>query len=88
MIATDDNSQTKKEKEVAKGEDNKENNKKNKRGKPKLDAEFGVVRGIDFKKVHTVCYSTFLFFIFVLFAVWDLKKKIPCFLSSRFLIFP
>lgn len=38
----------------AKGEDNKENKKNKRRGKPKLDAEFGVVRGIDFKKVHTV----------------------------------
>ncbi|EOA16221.1 hypothetical protein CARUB_v10004361mg [Capsella rubella] len=52
LIATDDNSQTKKEKEEAKGEDDKENKKK--RRKPKLDAEFSVVRGIDFKKVHTV----------------------------------
>lgn len=54
LIATDDNSQTKKQKEEAKGEANKENKKNNKRSKPKLDAEFGVVRGIDFKKVHTV----------------------------------
>ncbi|KAL1215698.1 DEAD-box ATP-dependent RNA helicase 16 [Cardamine amara subsp. amara] len=53
LIATDDNSQTKK-KEEAKGENSKENKKKKGRGKPKLDAEFGVVRGIDFKKVHTV----------------------------------
>ncbi|ESQ53627.1 hypothetical protein EUTSA_v10024759mg [Eutrema salsugineum] len=53
LIATDDNNQTK-EKEEAKGEDNKENKKNKRRGKPKLDAEFGVVRGIDFKKVHTV----------------------------------
>jgi ATP-dependent RNA helicase DDX56/DBP9 len=59
LIATDDNSQTKKQKEEAKGEANKENKKNNKRSKPKLDAEFGVVRGIDFKKVHTVCYLTF-----------------------------
>ncbi|XP_010447021.1 PREDICTED: DEAD-box ATP-dependent RNA helicase 16-like isoform X2 [Camelina sativa] len=51
LIATDDNSQTKKEKEEPKGE---ENNKSKKRRKPKLDAEFSVVRGIDFKKVHTV----------------------------------
>ncbi|CAN8229374.1 unnamed protein product [Cochlearia groenlandica] len=54
LIATDDNSQSK-IKEEAKGEDNNNENKKNKRrGKPKLDAEFSVVRGIDFKKVHTV----------------------------------
>lgn len=60
LIATDDNSQTK-AKEEAKDEDNKDNNKKKRRFKPKLDAEFGVVRGIDFKKVHTVCISFFLF---------------------------
>lgn len=59
LIATDENNQTK-EKEEAKGEDNKENKKNKRHGKPKLDAEFGVVRGIDFKKVHTVCYSTLL----------------------------
>ncbi|KAF8095905.1 hypothetical protein N665_0320s0033 [Sinapis alba] len=53
LIATDDNSQTK-AKEEAKGEDNKEKTKNKRRFKPKLDAEFGVVRGIDFKKVHTV----------------------------------
>ncbi|KAL0699085.1 hypothetical protein Bca4012_055207 [Brassica carinata] len=53
LIATDDNSQTK-AKEEAKGEDNKEITKNKRRFKPKLDAEFGVVRGIDFKKVHTV----------------------------------
>lgn len=59
LIATDDNSQTKK-KEEAKSEDSKENKKNKGRGKPKLDAEFGVVRGIDFKKVHTVCCLTLL----------------------------
>ncbi|CAH2076754.1 unnamed protein product [Thlaspi arvense] len=53
LIATDDNNQSK-EKEEAKAEENKENKKGKRRGKPKLDAEFGVVRGIDFKKVHTV----------------------------------
>ncbi|KAF8112242.1 hypothetical protein N665_0065s0027 [Sinapis alba] len=53
LIATDDNSQTK-EKEEVKGDDNKESKKNKRRFKPKLDAEFGVVRGIDFKKVHTV----------------------------------
>uniref|UniRef100_A0A1J3JP14 RNA helicase n=1 Tax=Noccaea caerulescens TaxID=107243 RepID=A0A1J3JP14_NOCCA len=53
LIATDENSQAKEVAE-AKGEDNKENKKNKRRGKPKLDAEFGVVRGIDFKKVHTV----------------------------------
>ncbi|KAH0894602.1 hypothetical protein HID58_057031 [Brassica napus] len=54
LIATDDNSQQTKAKEEAKDEDNKEKTKNKKRFKPKLDAEFGVVRGIDFKKVHTV----------------------------------
>ncbi|CAN6828092.1 unnamed protein product [Brassica oleracea var. botrytis] len=54
LIATDDNSQQTKAKEEAKDEDNKEKTKNKKRCKPKLDAEFGVVRGIDFKKVHTV----------------------------------
>ncbi|CDY50780.1 BnaA09g54090D [Brassica napus] len=53
LIATDDNNQTK-EKEEVKGDDNKDNKKNKRRFKPKLDAEFGVVRGIDFKKVHTV----------------------------------
>ncbi|KAJ4914319.1 DEAD-box ATP-dependent RNA helicase 16 [Raphanus sativus] len=53
LIATDDNNQTK-EKEEVKGEENKESKKNKRRFKPKLDAEFGVVRGIDFKKVHTV----------------------------------
>ncbi|KAG2291663.1 hypothetical protein Bca4012_007618 [Brassica carinata] len=54
LIATDDNSQQTKAKEEAKDEDNKEKTKNKRRFKPKLDAEFGVVRGIDFKKVHTV----------------------------------
>ncbi|CAN7032201.1 hypothetical protein IGI04_031245 [Brassica rapa subsp. trilocularis] len=54
LIATDDNSQQAKAKEEAKDEDNKEKTKNKRRFKPKLDAEFGVVRGIDFKKVHTV----------------------------------
>lgn len=55
MIATDDSSSQTKAKEEAKGEDNNKEKTKNKRRfKPKLDAEFGVVRGIDFKKVHTV----------------------------------
>ncbi|XP_010531315.1 PREDICTED: DEAD-box ATP-dependent RNA helicase 16 [Tarenaya hassleriana] len=52
LIATD-GSQTK-EREQASGESNKDNNKSRKRAKPKLDSEFGVVRGIDFKRVHTV----------------------------------
>ncbi|XP_047312014.1 DEAD-box ATP-dependent RNA helicase 16 [Impatiens glandulifera] len=49
LIATDDNKTGEK--------DNAEESvdpKKNKRQRRKLDAEFGVVRGIDFKNVHTV----------------------------------
>lgn len=67
LIATDDNKQTK-EKEEVKGDDNKDNKKNKRRFKPKLDAEFGVVRGIDFKKVHTVRFSFLycnLFFTFL-----------------------
>lgn len=52
LIATDD-SQTK-AKEEANVESNAEPRKSRKHAKPKLDAEFGVVRGIDFKNVHTV----------------------------------
>jgi ATP-dependent RNA helicase DDX56/DBP9 len=53
LIATDD-SQTK-EKEEANRESNAERRKSRKHAKQKLDSEFGVVRGIDFKNVHTVC---------------------------------
>ncbi|XP_062144093.1 DEAD-box ATP-dependent RNA helicase 16 [Alnus glutinosa] len=52
LIATDD-SQTK-EKEKADLESNAEPRKSRKHAKQKLDSEFGVVRGIDFKNVHTV----------------------------------
>ncbi|XP_059437688.1 DEAD-box ATP-dependent RNA helicase 16 isoform X1 [Corylus avellana] len=52
LIATDD-SQTK-EKEEANVESNAEPRKSRKHTKQKLDSEFGVVRGIDFKNVHTV----------------------------------
>ncbi|XVE82971.1 hypothetical protein DITRI_Ditri16bG0048700 [Diplodiscus trichospermus] len=52
LIATDD-SQTK-DKEQANGEKNLGSRKSRKHAKPKLDSEFGVVRGIDFKNVHTV----------------------------------
>lgn len=52
LIATDD-SHTK-EKEEANGERNAEPRKSRKHAKPKADSEFGVVRGIDFKNVHTV----------------------------------
>ncbi|KAK4584930.1 hypothetical protein RGQ29_022556 [Quercus rubra] len=52
LIATDD-SQTK-EKEETNRESNAERRKSRKHAKQKLDSEFGVVRGIDFKNVHTV----------------------------------
>ncbi|KAL4272853.1 hypothetical protein GQ457_13G025260 [Hibiscus cannabinus] len=52
LIATDDN-QTK-EKEQAIGDKDADSRKPRKGAKPKVDSEFGVVRGIDFKKVHTV----------------------------------
>ncbi|XWS41734.1 hypothetical protein CRYUN_Cryun17cG0108200 [Craigia yunnanensis] len=52
LIATDD-SQTK-EKEQANGDKLVDSRKSRKHAKPKLDSEFGVVRGIDFKNVHTV----------------------------------
>ncbi|KAG6645822.1 DEAD-box ATP-dependent RNA helicase 16 [Carya illinoinensis] len=52
LIATDD-SETK-EKEEVNGERNAETRKSRKHAKQKLDSEFGVVRGIDFKNVHTV----------------------------------
>lgn len=51
LIATD-NSQTKKEE--ANVESNAEPRKSRKHFKQKVDSEFGVVRGIDFKNVHTV----------------------------------
>uniref|UniRef100_A0A2N9IX43 CCHC-type domain-containing protein n=1 Tax=Fagus sylvatica TaxID=28930 RepID=A0A2N9IX43_FAGSY len=53
LIATDD-SQTK-EKEESNRESNAEQRKSRKHAKQKLDSEFGVVRGIDFKNVNTVC---------------------------------
>lgn len=53
LIATDD----------SKIKENEDNEKKNieprnskKHAKPEADSEFGVVRGIDFKNVHTVCH--------------------------------
>ncbi|XWS45105.1 hypothetical protein CRYUN_Cryun15aG0108000 [Craigia yunnanensis] len=52
LIATDD-SQTK-QKEQANGDKHVYSRKSKKHAKPKLDSEFGVVRGIDFKNVHTV----------------------------------
>jgi ATP-dependent RNA helicase DDX56/DBP9 len=53
LIATDD-SQTK-ETEESHRESNAEQRKSRKHAKQKLDSEFGVVRGIDFKNVNTVC---------------------------------
>ncbi|XP_057949544.1 DEAD-box ATP-dependent RNA helicase 16 [Malania oleifera] len=52
LIATDD-SQTK-EKHQADEKGHVAPKKSRKQGKKKLDSEFGVVRGIDFKNVHTV----------------------------------
>ncbi|KAL2906527.1 DEAD-box ATP-dependent RNA helicase 16 [Bienertia sinuspersici] len=52
LIATDDHQVIGKDQEDS--EKNSEGRKSKKRRKPKLDAEFGVVRGIDFKNVHTV----------------------------------
>ncbi|XP_052196143.1 DEAD-box ATP-dependent RNA helicase 16 [Diospyros lotus] len=52
LIATD-NSQEK-GKEQAEDESHVERKRSKKRAKQKLDSEFGVVRGIDFKNVHTV----------------------------------
>ncbi|KAM7520372.1 hypothetical protein LguiB_019334 [Lonicera macranthoides] len=52
LIATDD-SHTR-DKEQADGENLVKQKKSKKHAKQKLDSEFGVVRGIDFKNVHTV----------------------------------
>ncbi|CDP02636.1 unnamed protein product [Coffea canephora] len=52
LIATDD-SQPQEKKKFDSGS-NAEQKKARKHAKQKLDAEFGVVRGIDFKNVHTV----------------------------------
>ncbi|EEF31791.1 dead box ATP-dependent RNA helicase, putative [Ricinus communis] len=52
LIATDD-SETK-EKEQEQADRNLAQSRKSKKSKQKLDSEFGVVRGIDFKNVHTV----------------------------------
>lgn len=52
LIATDD-SQTK-EKEQANKDKDVDSRKSRKGAKPKIDSEFGVVRGIDFKNVYTV----------------------------------
>ncbi|KAL8143359.1 hypothetical protein V2J09_016391 [Rumex salicifolius] len=51
LIATDD---SQKKLDEQKADDNTEGKKARKHPKKKLDAEFGVVRGIDFKNVHTV----------------------------------
>ncbi|PON40348.1 P-loop containing nucleoside triphosphate hydrolase [Parasponia andersonii] len=52
LIATDDREA--KEKEEANGKSNNKQTKSRKHAKQKLDSEFGVVRGIDFKNVYTV----------------------------------
>ncbi|KAA8546609.1 hypothetical protein F0562_002652 [Nyssa sinensis] len=52
LIATDDSHS--KEKEQGDGDSHVERRKGRKHAKKKLDSEFGVVRGIDFKNVHTV----------------------------------
>lgn len=53
MIATDDSQL--KEKEQADGESRVERKRSRKHARKKMDSEFGVVRGIDFKNVNTVC---------------------------------
>lgn len=50
LIATDDNQST----EEKDGKENAIRKRSKKHPKRKLDAEFGVVRGIDFKNVYTV----------------------------------
>ncbi|GMN54335.1 hypothetical protein TIFTF001_023469 [Ficus carica] len=52
LIATDDSEA--KEKEEVNGESNTKQKNSRKHAKQKLDSEFGVVRGIDFKNVYTV----------------------------------
>ncbi|KAK2981222.1 hypothetical protein RJ640_030611 [Escallonia rubra] len=52
LIATDDSHS--KEKDQADGESQVEKKKLKKHSKRKLDSEFGVVRGIDFKNVNTI----------------------------------
>ncbi|KAL5753186.1 hypothetical protein ACOSQ2_023693 [Xanthoceras sorbifolium] len=52
LIATDVSQTT--GKEQSEGRSHVESRKSRKRAKTKLDSEFGVVRGIDFKNVHTV----------------------------------
>lgn len=52
LIATDD-SQTKEKEQVNRDKD-MDSRKSRKGAKPKIDSEFGVVRGIDFKNVYTV----------------------------------
>lgn len=52
LIATDD-SQTKDKQQPNSG-GHADSRKSRKNAKPKLDSEFGVVRGNDFKNVHTV----------------------------------
>lgn len=53
LIASDESQP--KENTDAKPEMGTDTKKSRKHAKAKLDSEFGVVRGIDFKNVHTVC---------------------------------
>ncbi|KAM5574506.1 DEAD-box ATP-dependent RNA helicase 16-like [Rosa sericea] len=53
LIATDD-SETKEKKENDQKKIDSKNSRRHAKPKPKADSEFGVVRGIDFKNVHTV----------------------------------
>ncbi|XP_050375588.1 DEAD-box ATP-dependent RNA helicase 16 [Argentina anserina] len=53
LIATDDRETKEKEENKQKNAESKQSRKHSK-PKPKADSEFGVVRGIDFKNVHTV----------------------------------
>ncbi|XP_062010657.1 DEAD-box ATP-dependent RNA helicase 16-like [Rosa rugosa] len=53
LIATDD-SETMEKKENDQKKIDSKNSKRHSKLKPKADSEFGVVRGIDFKNVHTV----------------------------------
>lgn len=60
LIATDDSDS--KEREQTDGDNQGERKKSKKHKKRKSDSEFGVVRGIDFKNVHTVKIYYQIFF--------------------------
>lgn len=63
LIATD-LSQSKEKDEVPK-ESNVGSWKSRQHAKIKLDSEFGVVRGIDFKNVYTVCKSSLISLLYL-----------------------